>query len=495
MKKLHTFMLKSFIGPFFATFFISMFVLIMQFLWRMIDDIVGKGLEASVLLELFTYMSATLVPMALPLAVLLSSIMTFGALGENYELIALKSAGISLYKIMRPLIVVIVALTLLAFFFANNILPVANLKLYTLLYDIRKAKPEMVFKDGIFTNDLEGYSIKINRINKETGMMYDLLIYTHKNVNGNYEVTRADSGMMNTIPNTSVMQLVLFSGQTYTDESVQDPRKKKTFPFRRVSFESQIAHIDIPDSDLKRSDDDVLSSHYRMLNLNQLDHASDSIGNVLDTRKGKELNRLLALNYFQKRNLDQNKDSVLFATSKDRVLSSDSLYLSCDLKNQKRVLEGALGNAREIQQQKNGDKLYYLSQEESIRKHKIEWHKKFTMALACFIFFFIGAPLGAIIRKGGLGMPLVVCVFLFIMYYVISMIGERSATENVLLPWIGTWGSSFITLVLGVFLTYKSVTDSEMLNAESYHKMYIRLKYVLQKGGRFIRTKLGWKGN
>ena len=299
MKKLHLFMLKSFVGPFFATFFIAMFVLIMQFLWRMIDDIVGKGLEFSVLAELIVYMATSLVPMALPLAVLLSSIMTFGSLGENYELTALKAAGISLYRIMKPLIMLIIVVTISAFFFANNVLPVANLKLYTLLYDIRKAKPEMAFKEGIFTNDLEGYSIKIDRINKETGMMYDLLIYSHKDGSGNYEVTRADSGYMYTLPGQNIMQLTLFDGSTYTDESVNDIDKRKTFPFRRITFESQVAMIPLPDSDLKRSDEDGLRSHARMLNLVQLDYAVDSIGGLVKERQDVDIQKRLKTDYLK----------------------------------------------------------------------------------------------------------------------------------------------------------------------------------------------------
>ena len=256
MKKLHIFMLKSFSGPFIATFFISMFVLLMQMLWRYIDDLVGKGLDFSVIVEVLFYFSLSLIPMAMPLAVLLSSIMTFGTLGENYELIALKSAGISLYRIMYPLIVFIIFLTLFAFFFSNNILPVANLKAGSLLYDIRRHKPEVSFKEGIFTNDLEGYSIKIDRINKETGMMYNMLIYNHKVVPGNYEVTKADSGMMLTHPNSNVMELILYHGNTYTDEGMK-PGNRKTFPFRRLQFEKQSVLIELPENELKRTDEDL----------------------------------------------------------------------------------------------------------------------------------------------------------------------------------------------------------------------------------------------
>ena len=481
MKKLHLFMLKSFVGPFFATFFIAMFVLIMQFLWRMIDDIVGKGLEFSVLAELILYMATSLVPMALPLAVLLSSIMTFGSLGENYELTALKAAGISLYRIMKPLIVLIIVITISAFFFANNVLPVANLKLYTLLYDIRKAKPEMAFKEGIFTNDLDGYSIKIDRINKETGMMYDLLIYSHKDGSGNYEVTRADSGYMYTLPGQNIMQLTLFSGSTYTDESVNRIDKRKTFPFRRITFDSQVAMIPLPDTDLKRSDEDGLRSHARMLNLVQLDVAVDSINGLVDKRQDEDVQKLLKTNYLKSKVLARKRDSILTVQTQTTPLRYDSLIDLLEHEQYEDVLEKALEYARDVHQKTQNDKMYYLAQAESVRKHKIEWHKKFTLAFACFIFFFIGAPLGAIIRKGGLGMPLVVSVFLFIMYYIISMMGERSATEAVLTPVVGTWLSSFILLIMGIFLTYKSVTDSEMLNPESYHKVYVKVKHLVQK--------------
>ena len=474
-------MLKSFVGPFFATFFIAMFVLIMQFLWRMIDDIVGKGLEISVLAELILYMATSLVPMALPLAVLLSTIMTFGSLGENYELTALKAAGISLYRIMKPLIVLIMVVTVSAFFFSNNVLPVANLKLYTLLYDIRKAKPEMAFKDGIFTNDLEGYSIKIDRIDKETGMMYDLLIYSHKDGSGNYEVTHADSGYMYTLPGQNVMQLNLYSGSTYTDESVNRIDKRKTFPFRRIMFDSQVAMIPLPDSDLKRSDEDGLRSHARMLNLVQLDHAIDSIGGLVTERQNGDVAKLLKEDYMRHKIYAKRRDSILMVQSAETPLKYDSLIRIVEPEDREAIIETALNYAREVQQKTLNDKIYYLAQGESVRKHKVEWHKKFTLAFACFIFFFIGAPLGAIIRKGGLGMPLVVSVFLFIMYYIISMMGERSAAEAALTPLVGTWLSSFILLILGIFLTYKSVTDSEMLNPESYHKIYVKVKHFVQR--------------
>jgi len=480
MKKLHIFMLKSFSGPFIATFFISMFVLLMQMLWRYIDDLVGKGLDFSVIVEVLFYFSLSLIPMAMPLAVLLSSIMTFGTLGENYELIALKSAGISLYRIMYPLIVFIVFLTLFAFFFSNNILPVANLKAGSLLYDIRRHKPEVSFKEGIFTNDLEGYSIKIDRINKETGMMYNMLIYNHKVVPGNYEVTKADSGMMLTHPNSNVMELILYHGNTYTDEGMK-PGNRKTFPFRRLQFEKQSVLIELPENELKRTDEDLFKSSI-MLNLNQLQYMIDSLQKTVNARKTEDTRRLLAANYQKSKSLNAQKDSIYQAESKNQTQDIDSLFRSFDPEEQQRAVGNALQYARDVKMSVQSSRDYTLRQEEQIRKNQIEWHKKFTLSFACFIFFFIGAPLGGIIRKGGLGMPVVISVLLFIIYYIISMIGERSAREAVIGVWFGTWLSSLILLPLGVLLTYKSVTDSEILNGEAYMNF-------IKKIGDFFKRK------
>lgn len=477
-------MLKSFVGPFVATFFISMFVLIMQFLWRMIDDIVGKGLDAIVIAELLFYVATTLVPMALPLAVLLSSIMTFGSLGENYELIALKSAGISLYRIMKPLIVMIVCLTVFAFFFSNNILPVANLKFYSLLYDIKKQKPEMSFKEGIFTNDLEGYSIKIDKINKSTGMMYDMLIYSHKDGGGNYEVTKADSGMMISRPNSNILELVLYSGHTYTDEGMRDIKVRKTFPFRRLKFDKQTVLIELPGTDLKRTDEDGFRTYSMMLNLKQLNYTIDSIQSFLTTKKNGDAKRLLAVNYQKNKNNNPRQDSVYVVQSQGLYSNADSLFRSFDVDEQRRAIENALQYARDVKQRTQEDLHYYVAQQENVIKHKLEWHRKFSLSFACFIFFFIGAPLGAIIRKGGLGMPVVISVLLFIIYYIIDMMGVRSAREAVISPATGAWVSAFILLPLGIILTYKSVTDSEMMSTDAYKAFFEKLMKL------FSRNKL-----
>lgn len=484
MKKLHIFMLKSFIGPFVATFFISMFVLIMQFLWRMIDDLVGKGLDFSVIAELLFYVAITLVPMALPLAILLSSIMTFGSLGEHYELIALKSAGISLYRIMKPLIFLIVLLTVLAFVFSNNVMPVANLKMYSFLYDIRRQKPEMSFKEGIFTNDLEGYSIKIDRIDKSSGMMYNMLIYTHKEGTGNYEVTKADSGMMISDLDRNVMRLVLFNGHTYTDEGMRDAKSRKTFPFRKLQFDRQMVTIDLPGTDLKRTDENSFRSASAMMNLKQLADTIDSARKSLNQRKAGDAKRLLATNFQKSKNTNPRQDSVLVEKSRGIFSDPDSLYRSMDVEEQRQAMDYAVQYAREVKQKSQDDMFYYVGRQEGIIKNQLEWNRKFSLSFACFIFFFIGAPLGAIIRKGGLGMPVVVSVLLFIIYYIIDMMGVRSAKEAVISPEMGAWVSAFILLPLGAILTYKSVTDSEMMNTDAYKAFFEKVRNFFAGGKR-----------
>jgi len=474
-------MLKSFVGPFIATFFVSMFVLVMQFLWRMIDELVGKGLDFSVIAELLLYVSMTSVPMALPLAVLLSSIMTFGALGENYELVALKASGISLFKIMKPLVIFIVLLTGVAFVFANDILPYANLKMYSLLYDIRRQKPELSFKEGIFTNDLEGYSIKVDRIDKNTGMMYDMLIYSHKDGNGNYEVTKADSGMMVSDIKNNVMVLTLYNGHRYTDEGIKDLSLRKNFPFRRVKFGKQTVLIELPGTDLDRTDESRWNSSFKMLSIKQLNHMIDSVKNRVDAKRKKETNQLLTSNYQRSKNVNKQRDSVLIEQSSGRYSDLDSLFLSFDPDEQQRSATNALQYAREVKQKKQNEYQFYKTKQEQIIRSQLEWHRKFSLSFACFIFFFIAAPLGAIIRKGGLGMPLIISVFLFIVYYMISIMGEKTAREAVMTPAMGMWLSTFIFIPLGVILTYKSVTDSEMMNTESYIKFFKKITSFFKK--------------
>jgi len=467
MKRLHSFILKSFLGPLAFTFFICMFVLLMQFLWRYIDELVGKGLDWSIIAEFLFYVSATLVPMALPLSILLASIMTFGNMGENYELTAMKAAGISLQRIMKPLIILIILISLGAFYFSNFIMPVASLKTTTLLIDIKKQNPELILKEGIFTNDLPKFSVKVGKINKNTGMMYDLLIYNHSANLGNTDVTVADSGTMVTSEDKLTMNLTLYSGNIY-QEVKQKPRKRnKNHPSRRIKFQVFKQNISLPGTDLKRSDENTYKNSYRMLNLGQLVHQEDSL--KLKLKKDKHIfAKSLSSKYFQKEPRNLLHDSVKSALIRQKVLNADSLFNNLSLLKKQTTISYALNKGRKTRERISRKNNELSVQSKWLRKFTNEWHRKFTLPFACFIFFFIGAPLGAIIRKGGLGVPVIVSVLFFIAYYIISMTAERFSKQLVLEPVWGMWMSSLIVLPLGIILTYKATTDSSVFNIENY---------------------------
>jgi len=445
-----------------------MFVLLMQFLWNSIDELVGKGLEWSVIVEFMFYVSATLVPMALPLAILLASIMSFGNMGENYELIAMKAAGISLQRIMRPLIILIMFIGLGAFYFSNYVMPVALLKMNTLLYDIKHQNPELVLKEGVFTSDLSGFSIKVGPINKETGMIYDLMIYDHRKDQSNTQVTVADSGIITTGSDKLFMYLTLYSGNRFEEVKANKFKDKDRHKSQKIEFDLYKTTISLPDNELKRSDGDQFRSSYRMLNLKQLKRQKDTLDDKLLVEKQKLALQLSSYQYFKKENKASRKDSLRKVLLNAKTLSADSLYNQLYVSEKLTSVVNALSYSRKSKDRISRNLSAQIVQEKWIQKHVNEWHRKFTLPFACIIFFFIGAPLGAIIRKGGLGMPVIISVLFFIIYYIISMTGERAARELVISPFWGMWLSSILILPLGIALTYKATTDSGILNIESY---------------------------
>ena len=484
MKRLHAFILKSFLGPLTFTFFIVMFVLLMQFLWRYIEDFVGKGLEWTVIAEFMFYISATLVPMALPLAILLASIMSFGNMGENYELIAMKAAGISLQKIMRPLVILVVIIGLGAFYFSNYVMPIASLKASALLYDIKHQSPELVLKEGVFTSDLPGFGIKVDKINKKTGMIYNLMIYDHREKTGNTQVIVADSGIMATSDNKLFMDLTLHSGEMYEDVKTQKRRDRDRYPFRRIKFDLYKTTINLPGNELKRTDEDRFRGRYRMLNIKQLSNTTDTLENELQDEKNRLAKQLSSYQYFKKENKTSRNDSLRRILLNAKTWNADSLYQQLDLGDKLTSVGNALSYSRKSKERISRNMTIQSSKKKWIQRHINEWHRKFTLSFACIIFFFIGAPLGAIIRKGGLGMPVIVSVLFFIIYYIISMIGERAAKELVISPFLGMWISSIIILPLGVILTYKATTDSTILNIDAYINFFKKInpaKFFKQK--------------
>jgi lipopolysaccharide export system permease protein len=446
----------------------------MQFLWRYIEDFVGKGLEWTVIAEFMFYISATLVPMALPLAILLASIMSFGNMGENYELIAMKAAGISLQKVMRPLVILVIFIGLGAFYFSNYVMPIASLKATVLLIDIRNQNPELVLKEGVFTSDLPGFGIKVDNIDKETGMIYNLMIYDHTSRQGNTQVTVADSGIMKTSADKLFMDLTLYSGEMY--EEVKTKRKNRDkHPFQRVKFNLYKTRINLPGNELKRSDEDRYKDKYRMLNLKQLSSKRDTLEGELQEEKDRLAHQLSSNQYFKKENRSSRKDSLRQVLLNAKTWNADSLYQKLNLSDKLTSVGNALSYSRKSKDHISRSISIQHIDKKWIQKFVNEWHRKFTLSFACIIFFFIGAPLGAIIRKGGLGMPVIVSVLFFIIYYIISMTGERAARELAMSPFLGMWISSIVILPLGVILTYKATTDSSILNIEAYINFFKKI--------------------
>ncbi len=487
MKKLYSLTIKSFLGPFVLTFFIVVFVLLMQFLWKYIDDLVGKGLQLPVVSELLLYTSASLVPMALPLAVLLASIMTFGNLAEHNELLALKSAGISLQKIMAPLIILVVFITLGAFFFNNNMLPFSNLKMRSLLYDIQRQNPELSIRTGIFDNTIDGYSIRIEERDSRTNLLKGIRIYDHTAKRGNTQVTIADSGYMKMTEDERYLVLTLFNGETYTEMQKQNRRQtNNTYPSRRDYFGKQEMMIELVDFGLQRSDEELFKSSYQMMNLTQLTEHSDTLIDEIRITQSSLLNTLEHTSYYHQDNYLRKQfiepDTVKEKEQAIYMLNKDSIFKALSDEEKERTLNQAIGEARSVMNFVNNAYITVDNKIRRLRKYEIEIHRKFSLSLACLVFFFIGAPLGAIIRKGGLGMPVVISVVFFLLYYIVSLTGEKFVRESVISAGFGMWISTFLLIPLGAFLTYKASTDSVIMNIETYFGFFKRIFQKLKSG-------------
>lgn len=481
MKRLHWYVIKSFLGPFFMTFFIVVFVLLMQFLWRYVGDLVGKGLDLKVLGEMLFYASFGVLPYAFPLAMLLASIMTFGALGENYELVAMKSAGISLFRIMRPLIVIAAFIALLAFYFSNNILPKTNLKFTTLMVSVKQQRPELILQEGVFTNEIDGYNIKVGRKDKKTNVLYDLLIYDHTQNKSNESVTVADSGYLKITEDKKYMVLTLYNGVNYSEEQPKDRNEINKRPFRRDKFDEQTIRVKVNNFDFNRRDEGIYKNMYRMLNIKQLNLMTDTLNEkyydqVRNYLMQIDINPTISRHVF---NLTVLHDSLKQKSDikADSIFNFDDYFKSIDKWVNAEIAMLALDRARNNMQNLNLYQGQITDRKRNINKYGMERHRKFTLSIAVFIFFFVGAPLGAIIRKGGLGMPVVVSILLFIAYYIVSMTGEKSAREDVWQMVSGMWFSTYVFFPIGVWLSYMAGTDSAIMSTETYTKLFNKIGF------------------
>lgn len=472
IKRLHLFLLKSFLPLFAMTFFIVLFIVLMQFLWRYIDDLVGKGLEMSVIAELFFYAAVSMVPMALPLAILLASLMTFGNLGERFELTAMKAAGISLVRVMAPLIVLISGIAVGAFFFQNDILPKAQVKMWTLLFSMRQKSPEVEIPEGVFYDQIPGINLFVSEKDRETGMLYDVKIYDVRRGGENVTILVSDSARMSLTGDMQYIYLNMYTGNQY--EKMTANSGMHNDPFRRESFETK--DILIPfDNNFNRLDEGGMREQYVGKNISELSHSIDSLNNRLDS-----IGRLNAVTI-------ESQAFPWLATAGERTpaipmkWNLDSMLNTLSPEAHNNIISGAI---RDTEQRRN--QILYeaqsMKQEKRIvRRHGIELLKKFTLSVACIIFFFIGAPLGAIIRKGGLGMPLVISVLLFLVYYIFDNTGYKMARDGHAPIWLGMWLSTFILAPLGIFVTYKAMNDSSVFDPDRIRIFFNRLLHRKEK--------------
>ena len=471
MKKLYRYITKSFLGTFVLTFFIVVFIWVMQFVWLYVDDLVGKGLEIKIIAELLFYTSITAIPMSLPLALLLALLMCFGNLGEHYELVAMKASGISMWRAMRPLFGFALVLSVLAFFISNSLIPIATLKWRTLLTDIQRQKLAFNIKEGVFYKDIENYVIFVDKKGKDGSHIYGVKIYDHSEHNGCTKIITADSGMMAMSPNQRNIIFTLYNGHNYTDLTTDDYKEKR--PFERMSFQQEQLKFSLASFDMTRSSEDMYKSYQQMMNIRQLSTALDS----LEVRYGDKQQAFT--DGFTRRwaNYNSQRTEVPPVTATSDTCTKLRWPLLDNYEGEKRtvLVNMALGSAQNAKDNVAFNKLDLGTQNENINKHKKEWHKKFTLSIACLIFFFIGAPLGSIIRKGGLGLPVVVSVLFFVVYYIISTIGERMAVFGDLNMFVGVWLSSIVMAPVGLFLTFKATTNAALFDGDSWKKFFQRL--------------------
>ena len=495
-------MLQTFLPLFIMTFGICLFIVLMQFLWRYIDDMVGKGLGIPVLGEMFFYAALFLLPMALPLAILLASLMTFGNLGERLELLAMKSAGVSLIHIMRPLMITIGIISIGAFFFQNNAMPVVQVKLYSLLYSMRQKSPELDIPEGVFYGEITGYNVYVKQKDNKTGLLKDVMIYDYSDGFNNARVIKADSGRLKTSADKLFLVLSLFNGESFENLKNQtgSAGAKVAVTYRRETFGTKEILIEF-DANFTRTDESFMQNQYMGKKLNDLQTSIDSMTVRLDSIKALNAKSVYEMSYrrtFSKPKREEgnqagssqvnNIDSLKKKQDEPAVIIDfDSLYQAQPASGKAALLVRAKSNIESVKADyyfkaaTMGDEAY------KVRRHLTEWHKKFTLSFACMVFFFIGAPLGAIIRKGGLGMPVVISVILFIFYYIVDNIGFKMARDGVWEAWEGMWLSSAVLAPLGIFLTYKAVNDSVILNADTYLNALKNL--IGKRSGRKVEKK------
>ncbi len=472
-KKLDKLILKAFLWPFIATFFITLFVFMMQILWKYIDDLVGKGLDLVTLIRFLIYASATLVTLALPIAILLSSIMTFGKLGENFELVAIKSSGISLLRFMRPLFFVSLFLTGVAFLFANYIAPVANLKFAVIYNDIYRKSPAFDLKDGVFYNGFKGFSIKVGKKEKDKSTLQNVIIY-EQNYGVQDNTIISERGKMTVSDDKKFLEFRLKNGHRYEEKGNVNSEQTE---FISLGFKEYNKLFDLTQLNIQKTSDSLFMNNIRMKTLRQLDYAIDSLKKIPDSlirRNKADLKRFIKYAEYEDSASNKNVAGTVRKSHASAPLKSFNDVVPDSLKTA--VTDQALNlvsNIRNVLEISGND---YAGRLQEINYNKIEWHKKLSLSIACLVLFFIGAPLGSIIRKGGIGMPLVVALIFFMIFYLLNIFGEKFTKDNTLDPVTGMWLPVIVLTPVGIFLTYKAMHDSQLFNKEYYYRVFKKIR-------------------
>lgn len=460
MKKLDRLLLKSFLGPLVLTFAIAVFVLLMQLVWLYVDDMVGKGLDIGVIAELLLYAAATVVPMALPIAVLFASIMTMGNFGEKYELVAIKAGGISLRRIMMPMAFVCLLLTGVAFYFANNVLPVAMFRYRSTLYDIQRKKPAISIRPSEYYSDIDGYVIRVDRKDKDGRTLYDIIIYDHSQGLDRTNVIVADKGFMQSTPDDRYLLFTLYDGYTYSEP--MDGENDQTRPLTSIGFKEQVMTFDISSFAFDKSDRERFRGDYKMMNVHQLDTSVHMLEKNIGSRYAEFNTTLLGKLRAYRATLPDSAGAFVYR---------DAMRVTADTTAEvrRKIYTQAVSVARNAKSDAEMYDQIISSDKEYINRHYIEWMRKYTLSFACLLLFFIGAPFGSIVRKGGLGMPLVASVVFFVLYYVVGMICEKSVREGAMGP-VGMWVSTFVFIPIGALFTYQATTDVNVFDLTFWKK-------------------------
>ncbi len=489
MKRLHRYILRAFIGPWIITFLLCVFILLMQFLWRYIDDLVGKGLDFSIILELMFYASFSLVPLALPLAGLLASIMAMGKLGETNELFAMKSGGVSLYRIMAPLVVFNLIITVAAFFFSNNLMPYTNLKMRSLLFGIQQQRPEVIIQNGIFVEPADDISIKVDSKSRNNDLN-GILIYDHRTSSTPNNVTMASSGNILVTEDNSMMILELHNGTRHEDV------KGNKYQHQSSKFERQVTYLELDATGIDKNNEEFFKGGYEMLDNQQLKYTMDSLNVSLCNREQEICGNFKRFQIFKGMNDVYGGANVTYSWLKcpplritaenDSIVDKihlDTLMAMMDGNQKEQLYEFAVNYARSantyvniVADEINGTRGWIV-------RHEIEWYRKYALSLACLLFCLIGIPLGSVIRKGGFGLSLVVSVLIFLLYYVLSTTIESTVKELVTPASIGMWVSSMVLLPVGIYLVIAVANDSLRINPRVMNRILNLLKLRRKKPG------------